>query len=172
MPDIDPGYRTYPADRTGEFGAVIRRKGDEIEMVNLRWGLRPKERDQPPFTVVRSEGREFPSNRCLIPGSEFFYKRGAKRYRFTLASGDHFYFAGIWRPATGEWPASYAILTIEPNADVAPYHHRQMAVLRRGEHMAWLDHTKPESEILRPLPAFTFRVKRDGAEVQQPELVF
>jgi putative SOS response-associated peptidase YedK len=36
--------------------------------------------------------------------------------------------AGIWRPATADWPESYAILTIAAN-EMLQYHHRQMAVM-------------------------------------------
>jgi hypothetical protein len=45
----------------------------------------------------------------------------------------------IWRPANLDWPEAYAILTVETNPDVAPYHDRQMAVLRREQRLAWLD---------------------------------
>jgi putative SOS response-associated peptidase YedK len=35
-----------------------------------------------------------------------------------------------------------------------------MAVLRRDQRMEWLDLTRPEDELLRPLPAGSFRVSR------------
>jgi putative SOS response-associated peptidase YedK len=88
-----------------------------------------------PFTLARAEGRRFPSHRCLVPASEFLMSRHGQRYRFSLADGDWFYFAGIWQPASEGWPEAYAILTIEANADVARYHDRQMAVLRRRQRM-------------------------------------
>ncbi|WP_117194028.1 SOS response-associated peptidase family protein [Rhizobium terrae] len=53
---------------------------------------------------------------------------------------------------------SYAILTTTANDDVAPFHERQMAVLRREQRMAWLDLTRAEAEILQPLPPGSFRV--------------
>jgi len=40
---LDPGYRTGPAVNVGDPGAVIRRKGEVIEMVNLIWGFPPSE---------------------------------------------------------------------------------------------------------------------------------
>jgi putative SOS response-associated peptidase YedK len=155
--------RTAPAARVSEPGAVIRRDGDELEMVNMRWGLRPKEDGGRPFTAVRSEGREFPSHRCLLPASEFFLGPENERTRFTLIDRDHFYFAGIWRPASGGWPESYAILTIEANEDVAPFHARQMAVVLRRDRYAWLNHAVFEAELLRPLPPRTFRAEAEGA---------
>ena len=52
------------------------------------------------------------------------------------------------------------MLTTEANPDVAPYKDRQMAVIRREHRNAWLDLTMPEEELLRPLPAGSFRVQR------------
>jgi putative SOS response-associated peptidase YedK len=163
---VDPGYRTGPADHPRDYGAVIRRDFEgEVEMVNLRWGLRPKEEGGRAFTVIRAEGRTFPERRCLIPASDFHFRKNGKRYRFTLRGTDLFYFAGIWRPASQRWPASYAMLTIEANPDVVPYHDRQMAVIPRAELMAWLDLTRPEAELLRPHPAGSFGAERDDIGV-------
>jgi len=79
------------------------------------------------------------------------------------------------RPATRDWPEAYTTLTIEANDDVAPFHDRQIAVLRRDQRMAWLDRTCLEEELLRPLPAGTFVVSQPrtgGARIlnQKPEL--
>jgi putative SOS response-associated peptidase YedK len=139
---------------------IVRYGEDGAEMVELPWGLRPRERGGRPFTLVRSEDRTFPSHRCLVPASEFRLTRGGRRYTFSMADGNWFYFAGIWRPASADWPEAYAVLTIDANADVAPYHDRQMAVLRRVQRMEWLELSRPESELLRPLPVRTFQVER------------
>ncbi|TIO24017.1 SOS response-associated peptidase [Mesorhizobium sp.] len=160
-------------DSVGSIGqrrVVIRRNGD-VEMVELPWGLQPREPGGRAFTVIRADGRTFPDHRCLVPASEFRHRSRGKHYGFSLADGDWFYFAGIWRPATPHWPASYAILTIAANADVAPFHDRQMAVLRREDRMAWLDRTCREEELLRPLPPRTFKV-RLWDEPRQAELAF
>jgi putative SOS response-associated peptidase YedK len=144
---------------------IIIRRGDEgVEMVELPWGLRPMDPGGRPSTVVRAEGRKFPSHRCLVPATEFRLTRRGQRYRFSLADGDWFYFAGIWRPASSSWPEAYAILTVEANADVAPYHERQMAVVRRAHRMAWLDLSVPEDELLQPLPRRSFDVERARAQ--------
>ncbi|MBB3354624.1 putative SOS response-associated peptidase YedK [Rhizobium sp. BK049] len=135
-------------------------------MVELPWGLRPRDGDAHAVTVVRAEGWTFPTDRCLVPASEFRHKS----FSFSLANGDWFYFAGIWRPETEDWPEAYAILTIEANSDLAPFHNRQMAVLRRDQRLAWLDGLMPEEEILRPLPAGTFRVKRHSTDPTQATL--
>jgi putative SOS response-associated peptidase YedK len=151
--------------------AIIRRDGDGVEMVELPWGLRPREPGGRPFTVIRAEGRTFPSHRCLVPASEFRHRSRGRRYTFSLADGDWFYFAGIWRPKSRDWPEAYAILTIEANADIAPYHDRQMAVLKRDQRLDWLDGTCADNEKLQPLPAGSFLVKQDrGAEALQGAL--
>ena len=82
-------------------------------MVELRWGLRPWEPGGRSATLVRAEGRTFPSHRCLVPASEFLLSHRGRRYRFSLADGNWFYFAGFWRPAAPDWPEAYAILTTE-----------------------------------------------------------
>ncbi|MBB3965792.1 putative SOS response-associated peptidase YedK [Rhizobium metallidurans] len=105
-----------------------------------------------------------------MPASEFRHRSGGRNFSFSLANGDWFYFAGIWRPATNLWPEAYAILTIEANADISPYHDRQMAVLTRDQRLDWLDSLVPEKEILRPLPAESFQVKPLGTAPSQPRL--
>jgi putative SOS response-associated peptidase YedK len=153
-----------------ERRVIIRRSGRDVEMLELPWGLQPKDPGGRPFTVVRAEDRSFPSHRCLVPASEFRHRSQGKNYRFRLADGDWFYFAGIWRPATRDWPEAYAILTIAANDDIAPYHDRQMMVLRREDRALWLDMTVPEQELLRPLPGASFRVSQIHRRSAQAEL--
>lgn len=150
----------FDMDAPPEQRIIVRYGDDGVEMVELAWGLRPKQPGERPFTLVRAEGRTFPSHRCLVPASEFLVSRRDQRYGFSLADGDWFYFAGIWRPASEGWPEAYAILTIAANADVAPYQDRQMAVLRRAQRMDWLDGSMSEHEVLRPLRRKTFQVER------------
>lgn len=152
--------KTTHADRIGQPGAIVRYGRDgKPEMVNLIWGLEPAWPDERPFEVVRAEGRTFPSNRCLVPASEFFHSRKGRRYRFTRIDGDHFYLAGIWRPATPRWTSAYAALTIEANPDVRPFAERQMVVVAREHRMAWLDHAVPETDILTALPQHVFKAE-------------
>ncbi|AJD46047.1 SOS response-associated peptidase [Rhizobium sp. SEMIA 4085] len=149
-----------------ERRVIIRRHDGETEMVELPWGLRPRDGGPRAVSVVRAEGRIFSTHRCLVRASEFRHKS----FGFSLANGDWFYFAGIWRPATADWPEAYALLTIEANADIAPFHDRQMAVLTRERRIAWLDGLVLEDEILRPLPASTFRVRRYSSSPVQAML--
>lgn len=151
---------------------IIRRSGGDVEMVRLPWGLQPREAGGRSFPVIRSEERTFPDNRCLVPASEFRHRRRGELFCFALAGEDWFYLAGIWRPATRNWPESFTILTVEANADIAPYQDRQMAVLRREQRMAWLDMICPEAELLRPLPAGSFTVTRLHEQAAQAAFAF
>lgn len=148
--------------------AIIRWNGGGVEMVELAWGLRPLEAGGRPLTLVRAEGRTFPSHRCLVPASEVHHRGRGGPYTYALTDGDWFCMAGIWRPAAWGWPEAYAVLTVAASSDLAPFHDRQLAVLRRDQRMTWLDLTQPEAELLRPLPAGTFAVttrRKDAAQI-------
>lgn len=167
-------YATGPAFTPGEPGAVIRYGHDgEIEMVNLVWGFAPPEPRARPFTYVRSEGRSFGGCRCLIPASEFSVSNGQgkqrRKWRVSLAVTEGlFYLAGIWRPAEGDWPPSYALITIAAGPDIAPYQDRQVAAIRREDRMNWLDHMEPEAKLLAPLPKGSFWLEQvEGPKVEQ-----
>lgn len=155
----------------GQRRAIIRRNASELEMVELPWGLRPKAPGERPFRFIRSEGRSFPSHRCLVPASEFQVTVGERRYKFALEDGNWFYLAGIWQAASADWPQSFAILTVEANPEVARYQDRQGAVLLRRQRMDWLDGTVPQDELLQPLPARSFDVvELSGSGAAQPVL--
>lgn len=163
--------RPFDSDRSRPYRrAIIRRNGGGVEMVELTWGLRPRDAGGPPFTLIRAEGRTFPSHRCLVPASEVHHRGRGGPYAYALVDGDWFYLAGVWRPAARGWPEAYAILTVAANPDLAPFHDRQLAVLRREERMAWLDLSCPEGELLRPLTTGSFAVKMSRGAAVQTEL--
>lgn len=146
----------------GSRRAIIRRNPrdmQEIEMIEACWGLEAWDADARPFKFIRSEGRTFPRNRCLVPASEFTVTNGERKFRVTLDDGNFFYLAGIWSPPTDDRAVSYAILTIEANPDIFFYQERQGAVLLRRQNMAWLDLSAPESELLTALPARSFSIE-------------
>jgi len=157
----------------GSRRAIIRRNPDnaqEIEMVEAVWGSDPRFSDGVSFEFVRSEGRTFPSRRCLVPASEFHMGTGSKRHRVTLDGGNFFYLAAIWDGPMADWPLSYRIITVEANPDVAPYQQRHGAIIQRRQVMQWLDLTVPEAELLVAPPARTFIVDALGAAPRQPVL--
>ncbi|MCW0199870.1 SOS response-associated peptidase family protein [Sphingopyxis sp.] len=146
----------------GDRRAIIRRNPEdasEIEMVEAAWGSNPRFSDGISYRFVRSEGQDFPANRCLIPASEFQLSVGDTRYRVTLDGGNHFYLAAIWEPAMGEWPLSYRVITVSANPEVAQYQERHGAIIHRRQVMQWLDAAVPVSNLLVTPPARTFVVE-------------
>ena len=67
--------------------------------------------------------------------------------------------AGLWREGDGNQPAAFTMLTTDPGPDVAPYHNRQVVVLRPENWSAWIDLSRPEAELLQPLPAGSLSVE-------------
>lgn len=51
------------------------------------------------------------------------------------------------------------MLTTSPGPDIEPYHNRQVVVLRPEDWAAWLYLTKPQAELLQPLPAGSLAVE-------------
>jgi len=47
-------------------------------------------------------------------------------------------------------------------SDVASYHDRQVVVLEPNDWRAWLDLTRPEAELLRPLPTRSLKAHALG----------
>jgi putative SOS response-associated peptidase YedK len=117
-----------------------------------------------PVFNFRSEGRSFrDSRRCLIPATAFFEFTGTKspkaKHRFTLAGQPFFCVAGIWRDGAAGGPPDFTMLTTAPGPDVAPYHDRQVAVLPPADWPAWINLTRPEKDLLQPLPAGSLQVE-------------
>lgn len=165
-----------PFDSDAPLGArraIIRRNPDdasEIEMVEASWGSDPRFSAGDSYRFVRCEGRTFLNNRCLIPASEFHMSVGKKRYRVSLENGNHFYLAGIWEPAMGDWPLSYRVLTVCANPEVARYQERHGAIIYRRQVKQWLDLTVPEQELLVTPLANSFIVHEIGAKPVQTAL--
>jgi len=120
-----------------------------------------------PVYNFRSEGREFSSGRCLIVADGFYEfttptdarQKRKDRWLFTSVAEPMIGIAGLVRDAPGIGEA-FTMLTTEPGPDVAPYHGRQIAVLRAADWHAWLDYSQPANELLRPLPAGSLEVSQ------------
>lgn len=97
----------------------------------------------------------------LVHITEFTGSKSPKsKWRFTRTGEEWFCFAGLWRPETAESPAAFTLLTTAPGPDVAPIHNRQMVVLQRADWLAWLELSRPEAELLQPLPAGSLQVEQ------------
>jgi putative SOS response-associated peptidase YedK len=150
--------------RIRDLAAVIRTAGNGVEPAQMRFGFPPPKPGAGPVFNFRSEGRRFgDSNRCLIPASAFFEFTGTKspktRHRFTSTTDPFLCIAGLWRPATGNQPADFTMLTTDPGPDIEPFHSRQIVVLPREDWAAWLYLTKPSAELLKRSPAGSFTVE-------------
>lgn len=143
--------------RINDMGPVMRATGNMIELAQMNFSFPPSGPRGGPVFNFRSEGRDFTDNkRCLIPASGFYEFTGKKypktKHRFSLIGAPFMAIAGLWREAQGNHPASFTMLTTSPGPDVAPYHDRQVVVLQPDNWAAWLHLTKPQGELLRPLP--------------------
>jgi putative SOS response-associated peptidase YedK len=159
-PNLQPRDDIWPTDTA----PVIRQLEEGIEFARLRWGFPPGRPTGAPVINFRSEGRRFPKGRCLVPASHFFEFTGSKspksKWRFTKAGEDWFCFAGLWRPMPNGEGDAFTLLTTEPGPDVAPIHDRQMVVLERADWRAWLELSRPEAELLQPLPEGALQVEQ------------
>lgn len=141
----------------------------------MRWGFPP-----PPFIKTKAtvqnvrhvaKGYWKPylelGQRCLVPAtafSEFDHALKLPRW-FKRPDGAPFFFAGIWRPWTGDRGTKakpnvgdhvlFAFLTTEPNAVVKPIHPKAMPVLLRTaeEIETWLAGSNDDALALqKPAP--------------------
>jgi putative SOS response-associated peptidase YedK len=150
--------------RIGDMAPVMRAAGNVIELTPMRFGFPPSSPRGGPVFNYRSEGRRFDnSKRCLIPATGFFEFTGRKypkaKHRFSLEGASWMAIAALWRDGVEGEPPSFALLTTDPSPDVAPYHDRQVVVLRPRDWAAWIYLTRPETELLRPLEAGALRVE-------------
>lgn len=143
-PNLEPRASIRPTDPA----PAILPAGDGGELRVLRWGFpRPQ---GGPLINFRSEGRSFPSGRCLVPLDAFYEFTGAKapksKWRFAMADDSLFCVAGLVRDDR------FTLLTMSPGPDVAPYHPRQIAILPRELWARWLGPPNAQPD-LPPLPA-------------------
>ena len=162
-PDLTP----RDSIRIRDTAPVILRAHDGVQLTEHMWA--PRAANKKPVFNFRSENRRFgKTTRCLIPASHFYEFTAPKdpkekrkdKWRFTLAGAEWFCIAGLIRPDAIDAAECFTMLTTAPGPDVAPYHDRQVAVLHCDDWGAWLDLTRPEAELLRPLPAGSLEVER------------
>jgi len=155
--------------KIGELGPVLVAHGNGAKLVLMRFGYpaAPRKtagRKPGPVFNFKSDGRHFAdSKRCLVILSGFFEFTGTKypkaKHRFTLRGSPLMAIAGLWREGKDGEPPGFAMLTTTPGPDIEPYHDRQIVVLRPEDWAHWLFLTKPETELLRPLPAGSLEVE-------------
>lgn len=156
FPEGIPNFQ--PRDvRISEQAPIIRWTSGLAELVERRWSWPAPGGNKPVFNM-RSDGREFSKDRCLVLADSFYEfttpddpkQKTKDRWRFR-PSGD-FAIAGIVRndSTVGE---AFTLLTVPPGADIAPYHSRQIALLYPPQWRAWLDGSARTGDLLQPSPA-------------------
>lgn len=144
--------------RITERAPIVRfnRGAASAELTERRWSW-PGPTGTPVFNM-RSDGREFSKDRCLVLADGFYEftnpvdpKRKKKDCWLFRAGGD-FAIAGIVRdhPEVGE---AFTLLTVPPGPDIAPYHNRQVALLTPPQWRSWLDGSAKSPELLTPSAA-------------------
>ena len=172
LPNTAPRYNAAP---THDLPVVLRGPGTgQRRLVALRWGLIPfwaKDATSGYTTnnamaetvaTTRAFRDAFKSRRCLVPADGFYEwkKVGAnikQPYRFAMADGAPFAFAGLWDFARYEAMRRFTIITCQANALCAPVHNRMPVILDSIDHPAWLGETPATADVLqallRPFPA-------------------
>jgi putative SOS response-associated peptidase YedK len=150
-----PNLEPRPSIRPTDPAVILLSMSDGPELKQLRWGF-PRDKGGP-LINFRSDGRRFPTGRCLVPIDSFYEFTGDKapksKWRFTAADGDLLGVAGLVREDR------FTLLTTEPGADIAPYHNRQIVILPREHWGAWLNPSAPQP-ALGPLPAGSLVVQQ------------
>lgn len=154
------------------------------ELGLMRWGFPPPPNlGTRPVTNVRNLKSPYwrawlkPANRCLVPATSFCEwtdSRPKVPHWFALGeSRPVFFFAGLWRPWTGERKGEsgahqlYAFLTTESNDVVRPIHAKAMPVILTTveEYDVWLQGSLDEALALqRPLSKALLAIVAKGVK--------
>ena len=199
LPPMPPGYNITP----GTFQPVVRLSEEtgEREMCLMEWGLVPYwstmhkmisncARDDK-LTINGAWIKPFQQRRCLIP-AEFFYewevptpedkKRKITRpWAVALANDRLFSFGGIWDRwkdrANGNVLESFAIVTVDPNEVLEPFHNRSPLILEPKDYDRWLAPAESSHlpiDLVRTYPSDCMKawrvapLKGDGPQLLEP----
>jgi putative SOS response-associated peptidase YedK len=149
-PNLEPRDSIRPTDPA----PILVGSPQGAELKQLRWGF-PRPQGGPVINF-RSDGRRFPSGRCLILADGFYEFTGDKapksKWLFTAPDDGLFCIAGLVRDDR------FTMLTREPGPDIAPYHNRQVVILPRTQ---WADWLGPSPDATIPsLPAGSLKVEQ------------
>ena len=149
--------------RISEQAPIVRWAGSGAELVQRRWSWPAPGGTKPVFNM-RSDGREFAKDRCLVLADSFYEfttpddPKQKKKDRWRFKPADDFAIAGITRNdvTVGE---AFTLLTVSPGEDIAPYHSRQIALLKPPQWRSWLDGSVKSTELLKPCSAGSLQVE-------------
>jgi hypothetical protein len=129
-------------------------------MVQLRWHFRrpgPREhRHQLPLRRVTFSERSLPDTGFPLLR---VHRRETAEIEVEIHQGWRglVLLCGVVAPNGG---GVFTLLRPIPAPTWCRIHNRQMVVLDRSDWLAWLDLTRPEQEVLRPLPAGSLAVEQ------------
>lgn len=146
--------------RITERAPIVRfnRGRGTAELVGRRWSW-PAPGGKPVFNM-RSDGREFGRDRCLVMADGFFEftspadpkQKRKDCWHFRLADQTPFAIAGVTRD-DAQIGEAFSLLTVPPGADIQPYHNRQIALLSLPHWRVWLEGSVSSKELLQPAEA-------------------
>lgn len=159
-----PDYNLCP---TQDVAVVTQEDGRRYRP--MRWGFLPvwykALNDGPLLINARSETvAEKPAfrkavreRRCLVPVSGFYewYREGDEKlpHYFHRADGQPLVMAGVWQEWGEDGLPSFAVLTTEANALMAPIHNRIPVVIEKDDWGKWLGEEGHGAATLMQAPA-------------------
>lgn len=152
------------------------RGGGHRELVGMKWGLIPPWAKDPKEGARMNNARgetvaekpsfrgAFKRKRCIIPMAGFYEWKatpeGKIPHYFSMLNAEQFAAAGIWEHWRGpddKEIESFAIITTEANAIMAPVHDRMPVILSADGIDTWLDPSNVDGNglqrLLAPYPA-------------------
>lgn len=147
---------------------MLRTTDGQVHPDHLKWGFRPDGRK--PFAPINAKSEtlfeEWPwkyaavHRRFLLPMDGFYEPKGPStqkqrpQFYFRFPDRRAFFVAAIWAPrAEGAALDSFALITTEPNGQVAPIHERMPAIVEPDAHGLGLSDSKDVAalrEVLNP----------------------
>lgn len=161
--DFRPRFNAAPGQKVP---VICRKGGGQTALEFMLWGMSSRSGPGGPQPFARcegiAEGRTSAGLRCIVPITgwyEWVGERSPKRiYCVRPSDGATLALAAIYADEPGG--AEFSVVTCEPNADIAPLHHRMGVFLEAAGRDAWLDPATPAdalSPLLQPYPAGRFR---------------
>lgn len=176
--NLPPRGDVYP-DQDAPVLRPAAADSQRLELVNLRWGFPPIGKGKAPITNIRNLQSRWwrdvnrpyllePEYRCLVPFTAFAEPVRDPTW-FSVPDKEVAFFAGIWRPWSGERLAPvegktrrarqqgdwslFAFLTTEANDIVRPVHEKAMPVILHDltECREWLGGGEVSLRLQRPL---------------------
>lgn len=203
--ELEPNYNLAPTDAAP---IVVQRRGDgetieQRELRTARWGLIPSWAKDPSIgsrminarmeTVAEKPSfrSAFAARRALVPASgyyEWYEGRSKTKQPFFITPKDHsvLAMAGLYefwkKPDTGEWIASFTILTTTAEDSLGHLHDRMPLLVERDAYAEWLDpEPHPRDQLLGllvpaapgrldafPVSTAVGNVRNNGPELIEP----